>query len=175
VLVERVRMTNLRSRRSLEVKLGAGLTVLVGPNGVGKTTVLEAIALVLQGSPLRAGPVRDLIARGQDHLRAEVDLEEARVTLTAAAAYSRAGERRLTAGGAALEDCSRWREALPIRTFVPDDLRLIKGSPRRRREYLDALAGRCEPEYRSTLGHYEEALAQVSPFLGGGLRRSHRS
>ena len=165
MLVGRVRMTNLRSRHSLEVELGPGLTILVGPNGAGKTTVLEALALVLQGSPLRAGSVRDLITRGQDHLRVEVDLEEGGVTLGAAAAHSRDGERRLTADGAPLEDCSRWREALPIRTFVPDDLRLIKGSPRRRRVYLDTLAGRCEPEYPDALRRYEEALAQRNTLL----------
>jgi DNA replication and repair protein RecF len=167
VLVRRVRMVNLRSRRSLGVELGEGLTVLVGPNGVGKTTVLEALALVLQGTPLRPGSVRDLINRGQDHLRVEIDLEEAGATLTAAAAYARDGERRLTADGAPLDDCVRWQEALPVRTFVPDDLRLIKGSPRRRREYLDALAERCEPEYASTLDRYEEALAQRNALLRG--------
>ena len=34
-----------------------------------------------------------------------------------------------------------------MRTFVPDDLRLIKGSPRRRRVYLDTLAARRDPDY----------------------------
>jgi DNA replication and repair protein RecF len=172
VLVRRVRMTNLRSRRGLDVQLGPGLTILVGPNGAGKTTVLEATALVLEGSPMRANSVRDLITRGEDHLRVEVDLEQDGAILTAAAAYSRDGERRLTADGAPLEDSSRWRDALPVRTFVPDDLRLIKGSPRRRREYLDALAGRREPEYLGALRRYEEALAQRNMLLrtvrGGG-------
>jgi DNA replication and repair protein RecF len=165
VLVRRVRMTNLRSRRELELQLGSGLTVLVGPNGAGKTTVLEAAALVLGGTPMRAGSVRDLITRGQDHLRVELDLEGAGVSVIAAAAYSRDGERRLTADGAPLEDSARWLEALPVRTFVPDDLRLIKGSPRRRREYLDTLATQCEPEYPGTLRRYEEALAQRNMLL----------
>jgi len=44
MLVDRVRMTNLRSRRSFEVAFGTGLTILAGPNGAGKTTVLEAVA-----------------------------------------------------------------------------------------------------------------------------------
>jgi DNA replication and repair protein RecF len=158
-------MTNLRSRRALELELGSGLTVLVGPNGAGKTTVLEAAALVLEGTPMRGGSVRDVITRGQDHLRVELDLEDAGVSVTAAAAYSRDGERRLASDGAPLEDSSRWREALPVRTFVPDDLRLIKGSPRRRREYLDALAAQREPEYQSTLRRYEEALAQRNMLL----------
>ncbi len=159
------RLVNVRSRSSLEVDFGPGLTILVGPNGAGKTTVLEALVLVLQGDLLKAGNFRELINRGEGYLRAEIELELSGARTIAAAAYSRDGERRLTADGAALDDVSRWREALRVRTFVPDDLRLIKGSPRRRREYLDGLVLRQEPEYRTTMGRYEEALAQRNTLL----------
>jgi len=165
VLLGKVRLTNVRSRRALEVGLGPGLTILVGPNGAGKTTVLEAAALVLEGSMLRPGTIRDLIRRSEDFLRVEVELLEAGTTTVAAAAHSRAGERRLTADGAPLDDASRWQGLLPVRTFVPDDLRLIKGSPRRRREYLDSLAGRCDPAYPGILRRYEEALSQRNALL----------
>lgn len=84
----------------------------------------------------------------------------AKPVTVAAAAFSRDGGRRLTADGAVLDDADRWKDVLPVRTFAPDDLRLIKGSPRRRREYLDSLAGRSYVEYPATLRSYEEALAQ---------------
>jgi DNA replication and repair protein RecF len=160
-----VRLVNVRSRRALEVGFGPGLTILVGPNGAGKTTVLEAVTLGLHGSMLRPGSARDLISRGQDFLRVEAELREAGNTTVAAAAYSRSGERRLTADGAPLDDFSRWQSTLPIRTFVPDDLRLIKGSPRRRRDYLDSLAGRRDLAYPGSLRRYEEALAQRNMLL----------
>jgi DNA replication and repair protein RecF len=95
----------------------------------------------------------------------EIDLSIGGVCVTAAAAYARSGERRLTADGATLDDPSRWRELLPLRTFVPDDLRLIKGSPRGRREYLDELAARSQPDYAPTLRQYEEALGQRNALL----------
>ena len=165
MLLERIVLSNLRSRMSLCVALGPALTILVGPNGAGKTTVLEAAVLALHGEPLRSGSVRDLITHGRDHLRAEVSLTDRGTTTVAAVAYSRDGERRLTAGGLALTDFSRWREALPVRTFVPDDLRLIKGSPRRRRCYLDALAAGQDPEYLQILKQYDEALTQRNALL----------
>ncbi len=165
VLVRRLVLTNLRSRHRLEVGPGSGLTILVGPNGAGKTTVLESAALVLRGTMLRSGAVRDLIKRGEEYLRVEIDLDVGGVEMTAAAGYSRSGERRLTADGAPLEDPLRWRDVLPVRSFVPDDLRLIKGSPRRRREYLDELAGRCEQEYGPTMRQYDEALGQRNALL----------
>lgn len=163
--VECVRLFNVRSRRALEVAVGQGLTILVGPNGAGKTTVLEALTLVLQGRPLGTAGIRDLMTHDQKHLRVEVELQWGGAAIVAAAAYSRDGERRLTADGAPLQDSSRWRDALPVRTFVPDDLRLIKGSPRRRREYLNTLAARCEPDYQETLSRYDEALAQRNTLL----------
>jgi len=165
--VRRVSLSNVRSRRALAIELGDGLTVLCGPNGAGKTTVLEALALVLDGTPLRPGTPRDLIKDGESYLRMELELEDGPL-MTAAAAYSRDGERRLTVDGAPLADASRWREALPVRSFMPDDLRLIKGSPRRRREYLDGLTTQRETGYADTLHRYEEALAQRNALLRAG-------
>jgi DNA replication and repair protein RecF len=174
MFVSRLRLTNLRCRHALEVELADGLNILVGPNGAGKTTVLEAASLVLQGVPLRTTNVRDVMSRGRDHLRVEMEMRDTGgPAMLAAAAYGRDGERRLTADGAVLDDAGRWKELLPVRTFAPDDLRLIKGSPRRRREYLDSLAGQRYPEYPGTLRRYDEALSQRNFLLRtsrGGLR-----
>lgn len=165
MLVRRLTLNNLRSRPSLVVNAGPGINILVGPNGAGKTTVLEGAVLALHGEPLRGGSVRDLITRGADHLRVEVGLEDEGTSVKAAVAHSREGEKRLTADGSVLPDFSRWREALPVRTFVPDDLRLIKGSPRRRRAYLDTLAAKKDPTYTQMLREYEEALTQRNTVL----------
>ena len=165
MLVRALRLTNLRAHRHLEVELEPGLNVLVGPNGAGKPTVLEAANLVLCGSMLRPGTVRDLMTKGQDFLRVEARLEDAGAAVTAAVAMTREGERKATADGATLEDFSRWEAAAPVRSFVPDDLRLIKGSPRRRREHLDLLCSRWQPDYRGVLRKYDEALGQRNALL----------
>jgi DNA replication and repair protein RecF len=165
VIVREVRLANVRCRETLSLVLGERLTILVGPNGAGKTSVLEAVTLALEGRLLRAGNLRDLIRVECGHMRIELDLEDSGVGVVATATYSREGERKLTAGGAPLEDYARWRELVPLRTFVPDDLRLIKGSPRRRRDYLDRLASSCEVGYRSALEQYDAALAQRNALL----------
>lgn len=170
--VGEVRLTNVRCHRKLELSLGPGLTVLVGANGAGKTTVLEALALVLRGETLRATSARELITQGEEFLRIEVELEEGGRKITAAAAYSREGEKRLSGDGALLDNATRWSEELPLCTFLPDDLRLIKGSPRHRRRYLDRLALQSHPQYGEILAQYEEALAQRNSLLrlpGGEL------
>ncbi|MHB1344202.1 MAG: DNA replication/repair protein RecF [Thermoleophilia bacterium] len=165
-----VRVTDVRCHRHLEVGLGSGLTVLVGTNGAGKTSVLEAIHLALQGGTPRTAQIRDVIAWGEETLRVEVDITgvDGRLS-TAAFGYSASGERRVTADGAPQTNTTRWEEVLPVRMFLPDDVRLVKGSPGRRRRFLDRMALAAEPGYGSHLASYEEALDQRNALLRRGI------
>ena len=178
----------------MEVEFGRGLTVLVGANGAGKTTVLEAIHLLFRGGSPRTAQPRELVTTTETVLRVEGDLTTEPISapdegtvdtrpdsggtrvcgggggnMTAALGYGVDGERRMTAGGAPMGDALRWEETFPVRMFLPDDLRLVKGSPRRRRLYLDGLAATVWPPYRQTLSRYEEALQQRNTLLRMGV------
>jgi len=183
VFLQHIHLVNVRCHRSVGVEFGSGLTVLVGPNGTGKTTVLEAIHLLFRGGSPRTAQPRELITTTETVLRVEGRLGESapdgtaderpgagsRGSLVAAFGYGADGERRMTAGGAPLGDTLRWEETFPVRIFLPDDLRLVKGSPRRRRLYLDDLASVVWPPYRQALSRYEEALQQRNTLLRSGV------
>ncbi len=72
--INRLRLVNFRQHANTELVLGVGLTGIVGPNGVGKTTLLEAIAFALYGTPATRGQ-RDSIRRRGAEPRAEVKVE----------------------------------------------------------------------------------------------------
>lgn len=177
MLLRRIRLYNVRCHRALEVQLGPGAVVIVGRNGAGKTTVLEAIHLLFRGGSPRTAQPRELITWSETVLRVEADLsqgphgeEESDLDiLVAALGYGADGERRMAVGGSPLNDWSRWEESFPVRMFLPDDLRLVKGSPRRRRQYLDGLALSLWPAYRQALSRYEEALQQRNALLRAGV------
>lgn len=190
VLLQHIRLANVRCHRSIEVEFGPGLTVLVGPNGAGKTTVLEAVHLLFRGGSPRTAQPREIITRTETVLRVEGDLTSGPLedivdardvgaadggTMVAALGYGADGERRMTAGGAPLTDSLRWDETFPVRMFLPDDLRLVKGSPRRRRLYLDGLASTVWPPYRQALSRYEEALQQRNALLRTGVTGAEHS
>lgn len=168
MLLERLRLTNVRNHRRLEVAFAPGITVLSGGNGAGKTSVLEAAHLMLRGFSPRTSSPREVITHGESFLRVEGDLTSGRQPVTAAFGYDVSGERRATRNGAPLEDLGRWEEEIPVRVFLPDHLQLVKGSPRRRRHYLDVLCLHADPSYRRVLADYEEALRQRNYLLRQG-------
>jgi exonuclease SbcC len=74
--INRLRLINFRQHENTELELGAGLTGIVGPNGVGKTTILEAIAWAMYGMPAARGSRETIRRRGAPpRARVEVELE----------------------------------------------------------------------------------------------------
>ncbi|MFL5533306.1 MAG: AAA family ATPase [Gemmatimonadales bacterium] len=74
--INRIRLVNFRQHENTEIELGPGLTGIVGPNGVGKTTILEAIAWAMYGMPAARGNRETLRRRGAPpRARVEVEVE----------------------------------------------------------------------------------------------------
>ena len=170
MLLERLRLTNVRCHAALDVKVGPHFTVLVGPNGAGKTSVLEAAHLALAGASPRTSSPREAIRHGEAVTRVEADLRDASgERVTVAIGYDRAGDRRLSCAGVSLPDCSRLEALAPVRMFLPDHLQLVKGGPRPRRQHLDRLAGAQEPGFRQDAADYDEALRQRNHLLRQGI------
>jgi DNA replication and repair protein RecF len=169
LFLERLRLTNVRNHREFEVAFSRPLTVLTGGNGAGKTSVLEAAHLLLTGASPRSSSPREVISSGQGYLRVEGRLRRpGGEAVEAALAYDLEGERRATRDGAPLADLSVWEEELPVRAFLPDHLQLVKGTPNRRRAYIDLLGQRAHPGYRRVLSSYEDALRQRNFLLRQG-------
>ncbi|MCY0885151.1 MAG: DNA replication and repair protein RecF [Firmicutes bacterium] len=145
-----LRMEGFRNLAPAELVPGPRLTLLVGPNGQGKTNVLEAVHLLLTGQPLRTEQARECIAWDGDHfsLAGVVDSDTAgRIHL--AHSLSRQPHSRRRTG-----------PVLPVVAFRPDDLELVKGGPEGRRRYLDLAIAPVDARYRTAWQRYQRALAQ---------------
>lgn len=164
-MIQRVTVRHLRNLSHLSLALEPGLTVLVGDNGQGKTSILEALYVLATGTSPRAPRLRDLVQAGEAGFSVTAAVVEAGVGHTLSAQY---------AVGASLVrsvDRRRWRaaqgEPFPLLAvyFCPDDLLLVKGSPAYRRRFLDTELGQVSPRYQQELARYRRALAQRNRLL----------
>ena len=64
MLISTLWLQDFRSYEQFEIRLGEGLTAILGPNGVGKTNILEALGLLATLKSFRGAPTERLIRRG---------------------------------------------------------------------------------------------------------------
>jgi len=165
VHLTRLALTDFRSYTSVDVPLGPGVTIFSGPNGEGKTNLVEAVGYVATLSSHRAAHDAPLIRSG-----AEQAIIRAAVTTAANDALV---EIELNAGRANRVRLNRTplrrpREVLGVlRTvqFAPEDLALVKDDPGERRRFLDELLVAMAPRYAAVRSDYDRVLKQRTALL----------
>lgn len=169
--LERLELKNFRSYKAKTLKFG-NLTVILGPNGAGKTNILEAIYLLSTGNSTRAGVTEEMIAWGAGiaQVTGIVELiKDEFISLTAVltpGVYQgkRTTKRRYLVDGAARTKATFVGRLVSV-MFRPEDLRLIEGSPGRRRQFLDEVLTQSSREYARALTAYERALRRRNKVL----------
>jgi DNA replication and repair protein RecF len=166
VLVAAAEARPLRSLSEVRVELDAGIVSLVGPNGIGKTNLLEALYFSLTGRSFRTADRRDLIPFGGQFARAEaVVRDEDGIEHRLLASVSRSEGRRHLLDGNPAEPAELTRHRPPVAVFSPDRLTLVKGPPAERRAHLDRYVAARWPTRASLRQRYGQALAQRNALL----------
>lgn len=164
----RLTIDRLRSLRSVDIVPGPRLNVLVGDNGAGKTSVLEALHLLAYGRSFR-GKVRDgLVRSGEAALEVfaewrQADGRQRRVGLRHS---GQSWEGRLD--GASVAQLGDLCAALAIISFDPGSHALISGGAEHRRRFLDWGLFHVEHEFFGLWRRYSRALKQRNALLKTG-------
>jgi DNA replication and repair protein RecF len=166
VLVTAVEASPVRNLNAARVELDGGIVSLVGPNGVGKTNLLEALYFALTGRSFRTSDRRDLIPFGAPLARAEAVIrDEDGVEHRLLASVSRSEGRRHLLDGDPVDPATAARHRPPVAVFSPDRLALIKGPPGERRAHLDRYVAARWPSRSGLRLRYGQALAQRNALL----------
>ncbi len=165
-------LTDFRCYQAAELSFPEGLTVLVGGNGQGKTSVLEAVYWLTAAASFRGVPDRALVREGTDraYVRSRVIDGEREDLLEAE--LNRGGRTRVQRNRTPLRRTRDLVGTLRATVFAPDDLDLVKGAPARRRAYLDDLLTACTPRYSAVRADYDKTLRHRNALLRRGIRGS---
>jgi DNA replication and repair protein RecF len=178
VHVRHLSVTDFRSYPAAELPLAAGATTLVGPNGQGKTNLVEAIGYLATLSSHRVATDQPLVraGAGQAVIRGVVVRDDRETLLELELNPGRANRARLNRS-----PLQRPREVLgTLRTvlFAPEDLALVKGDPAERRRFLDDLLVARQPRWAGVRADYDKVLRQRNALLRSAapvLRRGGRA
>jgi DNA replication and repair protein RecF len=185
MLLSHLSLTHFRNYRSLELDFSERLTLLQGRNAQGKTSLLEAIYFLATSKPIHAGSEREVV----DWAAQDEPIPYSRI---AATVHEAAGDSHLNGHRSArpieLEilltprgDGLNFNKQVRINgvnkrsidligmlravLFLPEDIKLVDGSPGERRRYMDIALCQIDPVYTRTLSAYQKVLAQRNSLL----------
>jgi DNA replication and repair protein RecF len=166
MLVTAIEAKPLRSLDGVRIELPAGIISVIGPNGTGKTNLIEALYFALTGRSFRTSDRRDLIPFGGSLARAEATIaDEDGIEHTLLAAVSRGEGRRHLLDGNPADPATLARSRPPVAVFAPDRLSLVKGPPAERRAHLDGFVAARWPGRAQLRKRYGQAVAQRNALL----------
>ncbi|MGW3323447.1 DNA replication/repair protein RecF [Streptomyces virginiae] len=172
--VSHLSLADFRSYARAEVPLDPGVTAFVGPNGQGKTNLVEAIGYLATLGSHRVSSDAPLVRMGADRaiVRAAVTQGERQQLVELELNPGRANRARINRSSQV-----RPRDVLGIiRTvlFAPEDLALVKGDPGERRRFLDELVTARSPRMAAVRSDYERVLKQRNTLLkSAAMARRH--
>jgi DNA replication and repair protein RecF len=173
VHLTRLALTDFRSYPELSIELGAGVTTFSGPNGEGKTNLVEAIGYLATLGSHRVATDGPLVRHGAQRavLRAAVTGAQGSSLVEIELNPGRANRVRLNR-----TPMPRPRDILgALRTvlFAPEDLALVKGDPGERRRFLDELLVATAPRWAGVRADYERVLRQRTALLKSAGAKGH--
>ncbi|OFI36474.1 DNA replication/repair protein RecF [Arthrobacter sp. SW1] len=163
--LEHLSLTDFRSYAQVDLKLGPGVTVLVGSNGIGKTNLMEAIGYLATLGSHRVSTDAPLIRFGSERamIRAKLVRGSQATVVELEINAGRANRGRINRGNPL-----RARDILGICQtvlFAPEDLALVKGDPSNRRRFLDDMLVSLLPAHAATRADYDRVLKQRNALL----------
>lgn len=163
--VRRLELVDIRSYERVGVDLQPGPNVLVGPNGVGKTNLVEAMGYVATLESHRVATDAPLVRAGADRgvIRCAIIHEGRELLVELEIVPGRANRARL--GRAPVRRARDVIGALRLVLFAPEDLSLVRGDPAERRRYLDELLVLRQPRMAGVRADYERVLKQRNALL----------
>jgi len=165
VYVRRLELHDFRSYAEAAVDFEPGPNVLIGPNGHGKTNLVEAIGYVATLGSHRVSTDVPLVRYGASRaiIRCAIVHDGRELLVELEITPGKANRARI--GRAPATRARDVLGALRLVFFAPEDLALVRGDPAERRKYLDDLLVQRQPRFAGVRADYERVLKQRNALL----------
>ena len=161
--ITNIRIQNFRSHTDATIELNKKSTLITGENGSGKTSLLEAIYIAIQGSSFRSSD-DEIIKYGNSWYRIDINFEDDHKRIIKFDSNKKQSRKTFDIDGIKKNRLpSNYK--IPVILFEPEDLQLLSGSPNRRRNFLDKFLVQAYPSFSMSLSRYNKALRHRNALL----------
>lgn len=160
MLIKQIKLNNYRNYNTILLPLYSNLNIIIGPNGIGKTNILESIIVVSNTKSFRTLNDKELIQKEKDYSKIDIDADVGKLKIV----INQEG-KSLFINDELLKKTSEFIGKLNAVLFKPSDLELFSVSPKERRKLLDIELGKISKEYLNNLLIYNKLLKDKNKLL----------
>ena len=169
MILERLVLTNFRSYPSLDIKFGEKANLIVGSNASGKTNLAEAIFFLSLARSWRTLEEKNLIRFGETYASVRAFVREGDLRRAILIEITPQG-KTVSLNGKPLRRLSELSRLVNVLLFTPADVRLFKGPPAERRNFLDVSLAKRSNDYLSLVGRQAALLRSRNALLKEGIK-----
>lgn len=161
--VRRLSVKHIRSHAEYVVDFSPEVTIITGANGSGKTSLLEAVYISLQGTSFK-GVDNDMLRTNSPWWRIDIAFHDDQTRIVKFDPLKTTSRKQFVIDNKTTARIPA-KQKYPVVLFEPEDLRLLHGSPARRRQFIDTFISQLNPLYGPILRKYERAIKQRNNLL----------
>ncbi|MBQ6622242.1 MAG: DNA replication/repair protein RecF [Mogibacterium sp.] len=163
--VKRIRLKNFRNYEDLELSFDSSRNIIIGENAQGKTNLIEAIYLCAFARSFRTQNTQDMIMIGKDRGSVLVEAVSEEIEKEITVILDRSGKKMIKKDQKVIRRTAELLNNLVVVVFSPEDLRIIKDNPEKRRNFINKEISQLRPKYYECLRNYNEVLKQKNAVL----------
>ena len=135
--IENIELKNFRNYRELKVSFSERVNIFLGNNAQGKTNLLESIYMNSMAKSFKNVRDREMIRFGEEFCKIKTDIYADGETNTTEILINRDGRKGVKVNGVRIRKTSELLERIFIVVFSPEDLKIVKEDPEKRRKFTD--------------------------------------
>ncbi len=170
--VENIKLINFRNYDSLNIKLNEKVNIFVGKNAQGKTNLLESIYMCALGKSFRTHRDKEIIKLGKNAAYIGANIKIGNYRKFIEIKLEKDKPKTIRVNKIELKSFRELQSGLNVVIFSPDDLKLIKGGPGERRNFLDTSISQIKPVYKYNINRYNKILFQRNNLLKSNRSKS---
>lgn len=164
-------LSGFRNYEYKRLTFSGNLTLLVGPNAIGKTSAIEALQLLTSGKSFRRPAAGDLVRKGADGANLSLEAGSEGRRIETELHITKEGSQTFRLNKKGVRGRRDIAGILPSVVFAPDDISIVKGSADGRRATLDSLGEQLSKTYGSLRREYERTLKHRNALLRDGANK----
>ena len=164
--INRLKLQNFRNHRDAEIEAAPHLNLITGPNGVGKTNLIDAIHYLCMSRSFVSSSDQYVVNHDEKFFMIEGDFEgQIRSSFSVGCSYSRGAGKKIFVNGSPLDRLSDLIGMVPVVVLSPEDKKLTSDGPIERRTFLDSMISQISSQYLKDLILYRKVRRQRNRLL----------